>query len=176
MKYQEVVVKSYKHNGLLHRTWCEGYLLDTTADYYVIASLKTKIVESNGSVWYTKEPAITIYPRNNWYNVVIMHKENGFSFYANIASPTAYDNEDKCYKFIDYDMDIRKDVKGLVRVVDLAEYRINSIQLFYQDNLTQVLEHVVLDLVEDAKVGRFPFDVHFYDRYFRILETLVSAE
>ena len=48
----------YKHNGKLHRQWDEAVVLDIKDDYIVFGNNKTTVVDSDGRVWNTKEPAI----------------------------------------------------------------------------------------------------------------------
>jgi len=169
-----ISIKSYKHNGLLHRTWANGVILDETDDYYLIGSVQTKITETNGSVWSTREPAITLYSKNYWYNVVCMFKENGIAFYANLASPSVLDTETSCLKFVDYDIDIRMDVKGKVRVVDLAEYGVNKSLFEYPHNVEKVVEETVMYLVDDAKSERFPFAKKLYQDNLDLLYKLAK--
>lgn len=166
MKLGEIIeVKSYKHHGLLHRTWSNGVLLFASDDYFLVGSIQTMITETSGNVWHTREPAITLYARNDWFNVVCMFKENGVSYYANIASPTVYDEKENVLKFVDYDMDIRMDSQGKVRVVDMAEYQINRKQLKYPADLETVLQKTVLELIDHAKEKAYPFDEQLYRQY-----------
>ena len=55
-------IHSYKHDGKIHRSWDEAVLLDIKKDYMVFGNNKTKVTESEGSVWKTKEPAIVLGP------------------------------------------------------------------------------------------------------------------
>ena len=51
-------VQSYKHDGSLHRTWDNVMVIDVTDDYIVTGSCASRVVECDGRIWYTKEPAI----------------------------------------------------------------------------------------------------------------------
>ena len=53
-----LVIHSYKHNGCIHRAWDEAVFIEETDDYYVFGNDKTKVIESDGRKWKTKEPAI----------------------------------------------------------------------------------------------------------------------
>ena len=53
-----LVIHSYKHNGCIHRAWDEAVFIEETDEYYVFGNDKTKVIESDGRKWKTKEPAI----------------------------------------------------------------------------------------------------------------------
>lgn len=160
-----ITAKSYKHKGFLHRTWNRCIFLDENEDYFVVGSSQTVITESNGSVWQTKDPAITLYSKKHWFNVVCMFKETGVYYYVNLASPTVFDESDQCLKFVDYDIDIRIDSNGKIRVVDIAEYHLNRFQLKYPKEVCDVLEATLFGLLELGKKGLFPFDPKMYYDY-----------
>ena len=84
-------IRCYKHNGALHRVWDRGLVLENNNDFIVIASKKAKVVESNGRCWFTKEPAVTIFSKKEWWNVICMLKKDGVCYYCNIASPSIID-------------------------------------------------------------------------------------
>lgn len=54
-------IHCYKHNGHLHRQWDEAVLLDIQDDYMVFGNNKTIVIDSDGKVWNTKEPAIMFF-------------------------------------------------------------------------------------------------------------------
>ena len=168
--YKNITIKSYKHGGALHRTWNNGFLLKETDEYFVVGSLKTQITESNGGTWEAKEPAITLYSKIYWYNVVCMFKEGGISYYANIATPTILDKKDGTLKFVDYDVDIRLDQSGKVQVVDLVEFRVNSKLYSYPEEVNRVIKFAVLTLIDDANNRDFPFQNSFYKDFLDIIK------
>ena len=77
-------IQCFKHNGSLHRCWDRGLVLENNEDYIVIASKKAKVVEYNGRCWFTKEPAITIFSKKEWWNAICMIKKDGICFYCNM--------------------------------------------------------------------------------------------
>ena len=93
------IIHSYKHDKSIHRAWDEAILLDICDDYLVFGNNKTEVIESDGRVWYTKEPAILFFYEHSWYNVIGQIKTDGIYYYCNIASP--YVIEDKTIKYID---------------------------------------------------------------------------
>ena len=63
---ENYIIHCYKHDGTIHRSWDEAMLLDIHKDYMVFANKRAKVNNSDGKVWYTKEPAIIYYYKNRW--------------------------------------------------------------------------------------------------------------
>ena len=56
-----VYIQSFKHDGSLHRTWAQGYVLEANDKRYVAVTNKTLVSESDGRKWITREPAICFF-------------------------------------------------------------------------------------------------------------------
>ena len=93
LKNRWIEIQGYKHDGRMHRIWDSVFVVDETEEYIVVASTKTKVVEHDFRIWYTKEPAIMIFFKNRWWNVIAMLKKVGITYYVNLASPFVYDNQ-----------------------------------------------------------------------------------
>ena len=91
-------IHSYKHDKTIHRVWNNIVVLDKSEHEVVIGNYKTRVVESNGRYWNTKEPAICFFYDNEWFNVIAMLKEDGIHYYCNISSPYVFDDEAIKYK------------------------------------------------------------------------------
>ena len=63
LKRKWLIIQAYKHNEELHREWSHSYVLEDNDDYFVAASIRASVVESDGRKWHTKEPAIFILPK-----------------------------------------------------------------------------------------------------------------
>ena len=87
-----IEVQGYKHDGRMHRIWDSVYVVEDNEEYIAVASLKTKVVEHDFRVWYTKEPAVMIFFKKRWRNVIAMLKKSGLTYYVNLASPYIIDN------------------------------------------------------------------------------------
>ena len=55
----------YKHDGAIHKCWEENFYLGSTEEYNIFTNYRTKVVEFDGRVWYTKEPAIIFFSKKN---------------------------------------------------------------------------------------------------------------
>lgn len=139
-------IQCYKHNGKLHRAWDEAVLLDIKKDYMVFGNNKTKVTESEGSVWKTKEPAIMYFFRNEWFNIIAQLKKDGIYYYCNIASPFII--EDNTIKYIDYDLDLRIFPSGEYKVLDKMEYKYHKKLMEYSDELDVVINGAMDDLIK----------------------------
>lgn len=139
-------IQCYKHNGKIHRAWDEAVLLDIKKDYMVFGNNKTKVTESEGSVWKTKEPAIMYFFRNEWFNIIAQLKKDGIYYYCNIASPFII--EDNTIKYIDYDLDLRVFPSGEYKVLDKMEYKYHKKLMEYSDELDVVINGAMDDLIK----------------------------
>ena len=158
-------IQCFKHDGTVHRTWDRGLVLVNNDDYIIVASRRAKVIESNGRRWFTKEPAVTIFSKKEWWNAICMIKEEGICFYCNIASPSLIDND--TIKYIDYDLDAKLFPNGDIRVLDQKEYIHHKERYHYSDDLDKVLKYETEVIVERMKKREFPFQDEEIDRYYR---------
>lgn len=163
-------IKCFKHNGTLHRFWDRGLVVDNNDDYIVIATKKAKVIENNGRRWFTKEPAITIFSKKEWWNAICMFKKEGICYYCNIASPSLVDKE--YIKYIDYDLDAKLFPNDDIRVLDEKEYAHHRQSYGYGKDLDTVLKYTTQDILNRMKNREFPFDDEtikkYYDEYLEL--------
>lgn len=162
-----IIIQAYKHNEELHREWSHSYVLEDNDDYFVLASIRASVVESDGRKWHTKEPAIFILSKKKWFNVIAMLKENGICYYVNIASPAIYDKG--FIKYIDYDLDVKLYGDGTTRLLDVSEYRKHAEELGYGEDIKSVLESSVKQIYSLIEKKEFPFvdaEIHnYFDKF-----------
>ena len=139
-------IQCYKHNGKIHRSWDEAVVLDVKKDYIVFGNNKTKVIESEGTTWRTKEPAIIYFFKNKWYNIISQMKKDGIYYYCNIATP--YIIEEGTIKYIDYDFELRIFPKGEYKILDKLEYQYHKKKMEYSDDLDLVINHAMKELIE----------------------------
>ncbi|HHT67028.1 MAG TPA: DUF402 domain-containing protein [Erysipelotrichaceae bacterium] len=157
-------IRCYKHNGTLHRVWDRGLVLENNSDYIVTATKKAKVVEANGRRWFTKEPAVTIFSKKEWWNVICMLKKEGICYYCNIASPSIIDKD--TIKYIDYDLDAKLFSNDEIRVLDEKEYQYHKNNFSYCDKLDAVLKNQTQVIIEKMKKRVFPFEDDLINKYF----------
>ena len=150
-----IIVQAYKHNGELHRQWSHSFVVEDNPSYYVLASVRSSVIENDGRKWHTKEPAIFIFPKDRWFNVIAMFKENGIAYYVNIASPTIADKG--FLKYIDYDLDIKLFADGTTKLLDEQEYKKHASEQGYSEPIKKKLDEAVKEVYELIKNKKFPF-------------------
>ncbi|ELA3066477.1 hypothetical protein ACWAVK_003103, partial [Listeria monocytogenes] len=85
-KEKEIIqIKSYKHNGKLHRTWKKTVVLKSTENIIIGGNDHTLVVEADGRKWVTREPSICYFHSDYWFNVISMIREDGIYHYCNLG-------------------------------------------------------------------------------------------
>ncbi len=157
---------SYKHNKKIHKIWEEAIVLDIKDDYMVFGNNKTTVIESDGSSWKTREPAITYFYKDKWYNVICQFKEKGVFYYCNIASPFVIENN--VIKYIDYDLDLRVFPDGIFRILDRDEYKYHKKIMHYSKEIDLIVDEELSSLIEKYKTHGIPFDIKTNQYYYSI--------
>ena len=157
-------IHCYKHNGHLHRQWDEAVLLDVTDDYMVFGNNKTTVIDSDGKVWNTKEPAIMFFFKDRWFNIIGQLKDYGIYFYCNIATPFLID--EGVIKYIDYDLDLRVFPNGSFKILERMEYKFHKKQMHYSNRLDFILRYELGSLIDIVRKKDFPFDKDTIEKYY----------
>ena len=165
-------IQCYKHNGKVHRAWDEAIVLDIKKDYIVFGNFKTKVIESQGTWWKTKEPAVMYFFKDKWFNIISQLKKDGIYYYCNIATPFII--EENTIKYIDYDLDLRIFPSGEFKILDKLEYLYHKRIMNYSDDLDKVINNGLDELISLYKAKEIMFDSgrnNFYcQEYFKIKE------
>ena len=169
-----ISIESYKHDGSLHRFWDRGLVLDDNEDFIVIATKRAKVTESNGRRWFTKEPAVTVFSKKEWWNVICMMKQNGICFYCNIASPVI--TSKTCIKYIDYDLDTKLFTDDKVKLLDEKEYAHHKRTYNYGDELDEVLRYQTQQIMKMMKNHDFPFIEEKVKEYYNQFLSSISKD
>lgn len=167
-------IQCYKHNGKIHRAWDEAVVLDVKKDYIVFGNEKTKVTESEGTTWRTKEPAILYFFKNKWYNIIAQMKKDGVYYYCNIATP--YIIEEDTVKYIDYDLDLRIFPKGEYKILDKLEYQYHRKKMEYSDDLDTVINHAMKELLNDYHNGANMFNKEQNEKYLELYYELKNND
>lgn len=160
-----ITIKSYKHDGSLHRTWRDTMVLKTSENELIGLNDHTVVIEDDGRRWVTREPAIVYFHKKYWFNIVAMLRENGVSYYCNLASPFVLDKE--ALKYIDYDLDVKVFPDGERRLLDTDEYEQHRAKWHYSEETDFVLKEHVKVLVDWIQNERGPFSRAYVDLWYR---------
>jgi len=120
-------IKSFKHNGHLHRMWLDNWLVPVRRllpehrkqSLNVMINNQTVVIEAGGRQWMSRTPAVTYFIPNEWYNIVGLIEDAGIRYYCNIASPPHI--SDKTLTYIDYDLDVIVSAAKEIAIVDEGE-------------------------------------------------------
>ena len=153
-----ITIKSYKHDGSLHRTWRDTMVLKTSENALIGCNDHTLVTESDGRRWVTR------------FNIVTMIRDNGVSYYCNLASPVVLDKE--ALKYIDYDLDVKVFPNGEKRLLDVDEYEEHGKKWSYSPQTDKILKHNVRILVDWINNRKGPFSKEYveiwYNRYLEL--------
>ena len=170
MKKNELIIgktykiHSYKHDSKIHRAWNEAILLEINDDFLVFGNNKTKVTESDGRSWKTREPAILFFFYNKWYNIIGQYKKEGIYYYCNIASPFLI--EDETIKYIDYDLDLRVFPNGSFKILDRGEYKYHKRIMNYSKDLDKILHKELTNLINQEKNQEYFFQHDVIKKYY----------
>lgn len=99
-----------------------------------------------------------------------MIRDNGVSYYCNLASPYMMDTE--ALKYIDYDLDVKVFADGEKRLLDVDEYEIHKKEMQYSADMDFILKENVKILVDWINHEKGPFSKAYitiwYKRYLEL--------
>jgi len=166
----DVPVHSYKHNGNIHRVWEKIRILDVTDDVIIAASNKTLVIEADGRIWKTTEPAISYFFNDLWFNVIAILRADGIHFYCNASSPCLY--EEGALKYIDYDLDLKVFPNYRYKILDEYEFNKHRREMDYPEDVQKIVRSQLQTLINmvNKKEGPFKpgFAKYWYDLYRRM--------
>lgn len=165
-----VQIHSYKHNKKLHRIWNTVKILSVTDDILIAGNNKTKVIESNGRYWITREPAICFFFKEYWFNIIGMLKQDGIYYYCNISSPFVWDDE--AIKYIDYDLDLKVYPDWTYQILDEDEYAIHMDKMNYPEKMKEVIEDQLQVLIDKVKKRESPFNTEEIKKWYEVYEKL----
>ncbi|MBD2871249.1 DUF402 domain-containing protein [Paenibacillus arenilitoris] len=161
--YRHCVIKSFKHNGHIHRIWQQNWLVpdDLLAPEHkaesmtVLINRQTPIQESDGKTWISRVPAVSFFIPGEWFNVVALLEEGGIRYYCNVASPPYL--QGGVLTYIDYDLDVIRTPDGGRFVVDQDEYEMHKAAYHYPKMVDDKVREGLEALLARIDRGLSPF-------------------
>lgn len=171
---RDIQIQSYKHDESLHRIWEKATVIEETENHIVVVNKRTKVIESNGRFWHTREPSVTWFFKDKWFNIIGIIKKEGIHYYCNIASPYLIDDE--ALKYIDYDLDIKVIEDFKYTILDRNEYNKHKNKMDYPSKLKKILE-TELEKLKDMIENRIePFNYETIESYYNKYVEVKSNE
>ena len=167
-------IHGYKHDGKIHRAWDEAVLLEVHEDYLIFGNNKTKVTESDGRTWRTKEPAVLYFFYKDWYNIIGQYKSNGIYYYCNIASPFII--EEDTIKYIDYDLDLRVFPDGSFKVLDRGEYKYHKKLMNYPEEIDRILKLELTNLINMVRKKEGAFTQGTVEHYCNLYKDMKKGK
>lgn len=171
---QTIDIVSYKHNGELHRVWKNVAKIYEDEELVVIINNKVDVIDGDGRIWKTKEPAVCYFFKKYWFNVISMIRPDDIYYYCNLSSPYVLDSEG--LKYIDYDLDVKLFPNGDTIILDRDEYDFNIKDLHYSKEIIFIIEKnlkILLDMINNHKD---PFNIdcinNWYQKYLEEVEEI----
>src|SRR5690625_7659560 len=90
-------------------------------------------MDSDVRVWITREPAISYFSSEAWFNVIGMLRSDGIHYYCNLASPFLYENN--MLKYIDYDLDLKVYPDMTYTLLDEDEFAEHKHEMNYKPEI-----------------------------------------
>ncbi|WP_202080983.1 DUF402 domain-containing protein [Caldalkalibacillus salinus] len=161
---QDIVIKSYKHNGSLHRIWSSSTVLQRGASSWIVGNDRILVKEADGNEWRTKEPAICTFGKGQWFNSIGMLREDGVHYYCNIGSPYRWHNQ--ALQYIDYDLDVKVFPDMTYIILDEDEYALHRKQMNYSDTIMYEIQRGLDELLSLIHQKKGPFEADYVERWY----------
>ncbi|MFB9325777.1 DUF402 domain-containing protein [Paenibacillus aurantiacus] len=174
-QFQPCIIKSFKHDGHLHRMWLENWLVPDTLllpehaseSMRVLINEQTPIQESDGKQWISRVPAVSFFIPGQWFNVVALMEEHGVRYYCNVASPPFYN--ESVLTYIDYDLDVILTADGRAQIVDREEYEQHKAIYHYSAEVQRKVQDGLRALIGRVESKIAPFHqegvAHYYEAW-----------
>jgi len=152
-----ITVNARKYDGRVHRSW-KG---TSTNEHDGLISLIAEFSETHehGELGTIHAGTISVehFWTDRWYNVFHFHEPDGTkkAAYANVAMPAVVAGN--VIDYVDLDMDVIQWPDGRVEVLDKDDFERNTIAYGYSPEVIRAAESALIELLELARGGRFPF-------------------
>jgi uncharacterized protein len=181
--YRCCTIKSFKHNGSLHRMWLENWQVPqdrlhsdhAALSVDVLLNEHTLIREADGKEWISRIPAVAFFLPGEWFNVVaLLEDKGGIRYYCNIASPHfRYRN---VLTYIDYDLDVLMLPDGSVHELDRDEFNKHCSEYRYSAEVIEQVDRGLERLKERISRLAVPFGDAEVRRYYKEWKQTVRPE
>jgi len=170
--YRRCYIKSFKHDGHLHRQWQRNWLVPqdlllpqhAAEGMHVLLNNQTPIKEADGSMWVSRVPAVSFFIPGKWFNVVAMIEDFGIRYYCNLASPPYLTGDVLTY--IDYDLDVIRTAGGDLAVVDRDEYERHKAEYRYPPVVDAKVSEGLREVTHRIRGGKPPFEDEVVKAYY----------
>jgi protein associated with RNAse G/E len=153
-----ITVRSYKYDGVLHRTW-EASLIHQQGSLIVLdAKFSEEIVHDLLGTIACGTESLEYYWLDRWYNVFRFAQADGTlrNYYCNVNVPARFDGTTLSY--VDLDLDILVGPDFSYQVLDVADFERNTELFGYTGEVQDHARDAVDQLIRLIELRAFPFD------------------
>ncbi|MGG1517619.1 DUF402 domain-containing protein [Paenibacillus oryzisoli] len=181
-QFTPYVIKSFKHDGHLHRMWLTNWRVPQhilTEEHrrqgmIVFINSQTKIQEADGKEWVSRIPGVSFFIPKMWFNIVALMEESGVRYYCNVASPLYLSQNVLTY--IDYDLDVIRLPDRSVHIVDQDEYERHKQIYHYSPIVEAKVRDGLAALLALVNADKPPFHDETVVSYFEQWEAYKNGE
>lgn len=176
------LIKSFKHDGHLHRVWLENWEIPEESlasahreeSFRVLVNCHTRIRESDGREWTSRIPGVSFFLPGKWFNIVALLEDEGIRYYCNVASPFYQSGE--IITYIDYDLDVILNQKGDIYVLDEDEYNKHRKLYHYSQAVEEKVKLGLEELLDLARSRGEPFRDESVLAYFEMWKAMTGQD
>ena len=152
-----IEVRTYKYDGLLHRTWPAELLRQEGSLVVLDARFPDEVVHDLLGTIAGGTHSLEYYWLDRWYNVFRFAQPNGElrNYYCNVNVPPTFDGE--ILSYVDLDLDILVEPDFSYQILDVEDFETNAQHYSYSAELQTNARRAVDELVRMIQTREFPF-------------------
>jgi protein associated with RNAse G/E len=158
MNDDEIIIRSLKYDGRLHREWrarlvrVEGLLVVVEGEFEETVEHSQLGAIARGTV------SAEYFWTDRWYSVFRFHKPDGVlrNYYCNVNQPAMFDG--RLLTFVDLDIDVLVAPDKTHRVLDEEEFEANAARYNYPREVRVHVRRALAELIDLIERREFPFD------------------
>lgn len=154
---KSILVRAYKYDGVLHRTWEAELLRHEGALVVLDAKFPDVIVHDLLGTIASGTQSLEYYWLDRWYNVFRFAQPDGTlrNYYCNVNVPASFNG--KTLSYVDLDLDILVDPDFSYRVLDVEDFERNATLYGYTEEVQANARQALEELVKMIEGHAFPF-------------------
>jgi protein associated with RNAse G/E len=158
MNDDEIIIRSLKYDGRLHREW-RARLVRVEGPLVVVEGEFEETVEHSQLGTIAQGTVSTEYFwTDRWYSVFRFREPDKTlrNYYCNINKPASFD--DQLLTFVDLDIDVLVSPDNTYRVLDEDEFEANAARYQYSSEVHERVPRARAELIDLIERREFPFN------------------
>jgi protein associated with RNAse G/E len=155
---QEISVLARNFDGSERRRWKADLICHRPPFIELLGEFDRDIEHSDLGFIFKGTISYEFYWLDRWFNVFRFHEPTGEfrNFYCNINTPPIFKNN--VLDYIDLDIDVVVDGKGIITILDIEEFRENSLKYSIPDSIQTSVYTTLEKILLLIRSQEFPFD------------------